>query len=53
MSLIQIHSDLLFVDRVSDVKAQLIKLNTKIKDSEVVKIKINEVIKQLDKVKPH
>jgi hypothetical protein len=39
-------------DRVSDVKAQLIKLNTKIKDSEVVKIKINEVIKQLDRVKP-
>ena len=39
-------------EKISDVKAQLTKLNTKIKDSEVVKIKINEVIHQLDKIKP-
>ena len=38
--------------KISDVKAQLTELNTKIKDSEVVKIKINEVIHQLDKIKP-
>jgi hypothetical protein len=39
-------------EKISDVKAQLAELSTKIKDSEVVKIKINEVIHQLDKVKP-
>lgn len=39
-------------DKISDVKAQLAELSTKIKDSEVVQIKINEVVHQLDKVKP-
>ena len=39
-------------EKISDVKAQLAELSTKIKDSEVVKIKINEVIHQLDKIKP-
>lgn len=39
-------------EKVSDVKAQLAELSTKIKDSEVVKIKINEVVHQLDKIKP-
>lgn len=39
-------------EKISDVKAQLTELNSKIKDSEVVKIKINEVLHQLDKIKP-
>lgn len=39
-------------EKISDVKAQLVELNSKVKDSEVVKIKINEVIHQLDKIKP-
>lgn len=39
-------------EKISDVKAQLAELNTKVKGSEVVKIKINEVIHQLDKIKP-
>lgn len=39
-------------EKVSDVKAQLAELSSKIKDSEVVKIKINEVVHQLDKIKP-
>jgi len=39
-------------EKISDVKAQLTELNTRVKDSEVVKIKINEVIHQLDKIKP-
>ena len=39
-------------EKISDVKAQLAELSTKIKDSEVVKIKINEVVHQLDKIKP-
>jgi|ERR1035437_1325955 hypothetical protein len=39
-------------EKIGDVKAQLVELNIKIKDSEVVKIKINEVIHQLDKIKP-
>jgi len=39
-------------EKISDVKAQLAELNTKVKDSEVVKIKINEVVHQLDKIKP-
>lgn len=39
-------------EKISDVKAQLAELSTKIKDSEVVKIKINEVIHQLNKIKP-
>ena len=38
-------------EKISDVKAQLTELSIKIKDSEVVKIKINEVIHQLNKVK--
>lgn len=39
-------------EKISDVKAQLAELSTKIKDSEVVQIKINEVVHQLDKIKP-
>ena len=39
-------------EKVSHVKAQLAELSTKVKDSEVVKIKINEVVHQLDKIKP-
>jgi len=39
-------------EKIGDVKAQLTELNTKIKDSEVVKIKINEVIHQLGRIKP-
>ncbi len=39
-------------ERVNDVRTQLTTLSEKVKDSDVVKIKINEVIHQLDKVKP-
>lgn len=39
-------------EKISDVKAQLAELSIKIKDSEVVKIKINEIVRQLDKIKP-
>jgi hypothetical protein len=38
--------------RIDDVKIQLTALLPNVKDNNVVKIKINEVVKQLDKVKP-
>jgi len=38
--------------QVENVKRQLHELSEKIKDDDVVKIKINEVVRQLDKVKP-
>ena len=38
--------------KVEEVKVQLSELSGKIKDADVVKIKINEVVKQLDKIKP-
>jgi hypothetical protein len=40
--------------KINDVKQQLVEISSKIKDadSDVIKIKINEVTKQLDKVKP-
>lgn len=40
--------------KISDVKGQLLEISSKItdNDSDVIKIKINEVAKQLDKVKP-
>lgn len=40
------------VSQVENVKAQLHELSAQIKDDDVVKIKINEVVRQLDKVKP-
>jgi hypothetical protein len=39
-------------EQIDEVKAQLTKLSGKISDNDVIKIKINEVIKQLDKVRP-
>ncbi len=42
-----------FITRqVDNVKNQLNELSCKIKDNDVIQIKINEVIRQLDKVKP-
>ena len=38
--------------QVDNVKNQLNELSCKIKDNDVIQIKINEVIRQLDKVKP-
>lgn len=38
--------------QVENIKTQLIELASKIQDDEVIKIKINEVVRQLDKVKP-
>lgn len=38
--------------KIDDVKQKLVGISNKILDSEVIKIKINEVIKQLDKVRP-
>ena len=38
--------------QVDNVKNQLHELSNKIGDNDVIKIKINEVVKQLDKVKP-
>lgn len=38
--------------KIDDVKQKLVGVSNKILDSEVIKIKINEVIKQLDKVRP-
>lgn len=38
--------------KIDEVKSSLIESSDKIHDSEVIKIKINEVIKQLDNVKP-
>ena len=40
------------VKEVDNVKSQLNELSSKIKDDDVIRIKINEVIRQLDKVKP-
>jgi len=40
------------VKEVDNVKSQLNELCLKIKDDDVIRIKINEVIRQLDKVKP-
>jgi hypothetical protein len=40
------------VKEVDNVKKQLNELTTKIKDNDVIRIKINEVVRQLDKVKP-
>lgn len=40
------------VKEVDNVKSQLSQLSTKIKDDDVIRIKINEVVRQLDKVKP-
>jgi len=38
--------------QVDNVKSQLNGLSSKIKDNDVIQIKINEVVRQLDKVKP-
>ena len=38
--------------QVDNVKSQLNELSCKIKDNDVIQIKINEVVRQLDKVKP-
>ena len=40
------------VREVDSVKKQLNELTSKIKDNDVIRIKINEVVRQLDKVKP-
>jgi hypothetical protein len=40
------------VREVDNVKSQLHELSSKIKDDDVIRIKINEVVRQLDKVKP-
>jgi hypothetical protein len=40
------------VREVDSVKKQLSELSFKIEDNDVIKIKINEVVRQLDKVKP-
>jgi hypothetical protein len=40
------------IKEVNNVKKQLSELLSKIKDNDVIKIKINEVVRQLDKVKP-
>lgn len=40
------------VKEVDNVKKQLSELSSKIEDNDVIKIKINEVVRQLDKVKP-
>jgi len=40
------------VREVDNVKKQLSELSSKIEDNDVIKIKINEVVRQLDKVKP-
>jgi len=39
-------------ERIDDIKVQLSSLVAKVKDNNVVRIKINEVVKQLDRVKP-
>lgn len=38
--------------RIDEIKAELAEVSAKVKDNHVVKIKINEVVHQLDKVKP-
>lgn len=40
------------IREVDNVKSQITALSTTIKDDDVIKIKINEVVRQLDKVKP-
>jgi hypothetical protein len=40
------------VKEVDNVKKQLCELSSKIKDNDVIRIKINEVVRQLNKVKP-
>lgn len=40
------------IKEVDNVKRQLSELSSKIQDDDVIKIKINEVVHQLDKVKP-
>lgn len=40
------------IKEVDNVKSQLHELTSKIKDDDVIRIKINEVVRQLDKVKP-
>jgi hypothetical protein len=40
------------VERVNDIKKQLSEVISQVDDSEVVQIKINEVVKQLNKIKP-
>ena len=39
-------------EQIDNVKGELGNLSSKINDDDVIKIKINEVIRQLDKVKP-
>lgn len=39
-------------NKIDEVKQKLINVSSKILDSEVIKIKINEVTKQLDKIRP-
>jgi hypothetical protein len=41
------------ITKIDEVKLELGALSAKVKDSDVVKIKINEVVRQLDKVKPN
>jgi hypothetical protein len=40
------------MERVQDIKQQLAEVVGKVSDSDVVRIKINEVVHQLDKIKP-
>jgi hypothetical protein len=40
------------MERVQDIKQQLAEVVEKVSDSDVVRIKINEVVRQLDKIKP-
>jgi hypothetical protein len=40
-------------EKVNDVRTKLNDLSEKVKDADVIKIKINEVVRQLDKVKPN
>jgi len=44
--------DVLVKEHISKIKSKLKESSTKIKDSDVIKIKINEVINQLDKINP-
>jgi hypothetical protein len=41
------------IEKINDVRTQLTILSGKVKNADVVKIKINEIIHQLDKVKPN
>ena len=40
-------------EKIGEIRSELNKLSEQVKSSDVVKIKINEVIRQLDKVKPN